>query len=166
MSMREHVLTENEDPRNSPWLATSRTTRDAVGSVGLSKSANDEDTQPVGYSITRSLKVAVTPPRRRKPSSRGRCPCWGRVSFKPPYCHGTHPHCEWLRNWACARSEPDTMMRFEKFSYSSCDRGVHDIDSEWMNRACRGAGVRRSRRSRPHCPSADRRPGTGSSTGG
>jgi len=51
MSIREHVLTENQDPRNSPWLAISRTTRDAVGSVGFSRSAKDGGTLLVGYSI-------------------------------------------------------------------------------------------------------------------
>jgi len=51
MSIREHVLTENQGPRNSPWLAISGTTRDAVGSVGLSTSADDEGTLLVGYSI-------------------------------------------------------------------------------------------------------------------
>ena len=51
MSMREQVLAENEDPRHGPWLAISRTTREAVGSVGLSEPVNDEGTLLVGDSI-------------------------------------------------------------------------------------------------------------------
>ena len=50
-SMREQVLAEDEDPRHGPWLAISRTTREAVGSVGLSRSLDGEDTLLVGYSI-------------------------------------------------------------------------------------------------------------------
>jgi len=51
ISMREQVLAENEDRRHGPWLAISRSTREAVGSVGLSGSASDEGTLLVGYSI-------------------------------------------------------------------------------------------------------------------
>ena len=50
-SMRKQVHAENEDPRLGPWLAISRTTREAVGSVGLSGSASDDGTLLVGYSI-------------------------------------------------------------------------------------------------------------------
>jgi hypothetical protein len=35
MSMREQVLAESEDPRHGPWLAISRTTREAVGFGGV-----------------------------------------------------------------------------------------------------------------------------------
>ena len=50
-SMREQILAESEHPRHGPWLAISRTTREAVGSVGLSGSVSDEGTLLVGYSI-------------------------------------------------------------------------------------------------------------------